>query len=53
MLSDDWTGRYMTPGFDVTLAQPLNKRDLPTKEEAVVGYRENDALMVAADSQRD
>ena len=43
----------MTPGFDVTLAQPLNERDLPTKEEAVAGYRDNDALMVTADSQKD
>ncbi len=43
----------MTPGFDVTLAQPLNERDLPTKEEAVVGYHDNDDPMVAADSQRD
>ena len=43
----------MTPGFDVTLAQPLNERDLLTKEEVVAGYCDNDALMVAADSQRD
>jgi hypothetical protein len=43
----------MTPGFDVTLAQPLNELDLLTKKKAVAGYRDNNALMVTADSQRD
>ncbi len=36
----------MTPGLDVTLAQLLNELDLLTKEEAVAGYRDNDALYV-------
>ena len=43
----------MTPGLDVTLAQPLNELGLLPKKKAVAGYRDNSALMVTADSQKD